>query len=173
MSPGPVLGSLCRSGLLACSLLLFAAPGAPGNQSSTQISQSEIAQSVVSSLLTQNGESANIAVHLDLTSPFDTQAQWTFVAAILRGSHIDGAIEEPVKGGPLTQCFVHDLRPKCTYTAIMSSNLDYSIPIELHSAELVFRGASSTRPLLMIKTGGSQGGDGDHYIYTELFSYDR
>jgi len=168
-----VLGFLCRSGLLACSLLLFAAPGAPANQSATQISRGAIDQSVVSSLPTLNGESANIVAHLDLTSPFNTQAQWTFVAAILPGSHTDGASEEPVKGGPLTQCFVHDLRPKCTYTAIMSSNLDYSIPIELYSAAVVFRGANSTRSLLVIKTGGSHGGNGSHYIYTELFSYDR
>src|SRR5262249_31002125 len=28
-------------------------------------------------------------------------------------------------------------------------------------------------PLLMIKTGGESSGDGEHHIFTELFSYDR
>ena len=164
--------SSCRPGLLACLVLLIAPPGARANQSPAQISWSEIDQSVVSSLPTLNGESANIVSRIDLTRPFNTQTQWTFVAAILPGSHTDGASEEPVKGGPLAQCFVHDLRPHCAYTAT-SSVLNYSIPIELYSAKVVFRGANSTRPVLMIKTGGASGGDGDHYILTELFSYDR
>lgn len=162
-----------RSGLLACSLLLIAAPGAPANRSSAQISPTDIDQSVVSSLPTMNGESADIVAHLDLTSPFKTQAQWTFVAAILPGSHGDGASEEPVKGGALTQCFVRESHPHCTYTTVSGEVDSYSTPIELYSAEVVFRGANRTRPLLMIKTGGAHGGDGGHDIYTELFIYDR
>jgi len=130
-------------------------------------------QSVISSLPNLREQTAVIVAHLDLTKPFDTKSQWTFVAAILPGSHVEGASEDPVNGGPLTQCFVRNLRPNCTYTkAEASSNLDYSTPIDLYSAEVVFRGADSTRPLLMIKTGGSHSGDGGHIIHTDLFMYD-
>lgn len=166
--------SSCRSGLLAFTLLLIAAPEAPANQSSTQISQADIDGSVVSFLPKLNGEGANIVARLDLGGPFDTQTQWTFVAAILPGSHTDGASEEPVKGGALTQCFVHELRPQCTYTtATNDSALDYSIPIELYSARVVYRGLDNTSPLLMTVTGGSHGGDGGHFVHTEIYGYER
>ena len=162
----------CRSGLLACPLLLIAAAGACANPSPAQISWRAIDESVVSSLPTLNQEGANIVARIDLNGPFATQAQWAFEAAILPGSHDDGASEEPVKGGPLAQCFVRDLQPHCKYTTT-TRVLGYSTPIELYSAEVVFRGANNTDPLLMIRTGGTSGGDGGHYIFSELFSYDR
>lgn len=166
--------SSCCSALLACSLFLIAATGAPANQATTQISQTEIDQSVVSYLPKLNGERANIVARLDLTSPFNTQGHWAFVAAILPGSHTDGASDEPVQGGALARCFVHELRPLCTYTITTDGRvLDYSIPIKLYSVRVVFRGADKAGPLLMIATGGSHGGDGGHVVYTELFSYDR
>lgn len=166
--------SLWLSGLLACTLLLMAVvPKAPANQSSVQISPMAIDQSVISSLPKLHGQSADIVEHLDLTPLFDTQSHWTFVAAILPGSHSDGASEEPVKGGPLARCFVNELSPHCTYTTPSSDLGWFSTPIELYSAEVVFRGENSTLPLLLIKTGSAHGGDGGHSIYTELFAYDR
>ena len=143
------------------------------DEPSAHASAALIDQRVISSLPNLREQTAVIVAHLDLTTPFDTKSQWTFVAAILPGSHVEGTGEDPVNGGPLTQCFVRNLRPNCTYTkAEASSNLDYSTPIELYSAEVVFRGADSTRPLLMIETGGSHSGDGDHIINTDLFMYD-
>jgi hypothetical protein len=162
------------AGALACLLLPAVAFRASAVQSSAELSAAEIDRRVVSSLPAFNGESANVVAHLDLTRPFNLRSTWTFVAAVLPGTHVDGSSEDPVKGGPLARCFVQALRPHCTYTnRTASSNLDYSIPIELYSAEVVFRGANSTRPLLMVQTGGSHGGDGGHSIFTELFDYDR
>ena len=159
---------------LACSVLMGAAFGAPAIKSSAELSAAAIDRRVVSSLPAMNGESANVVAHLDLTRPFNLQGTRTFVAAVLPGTHTDGSSEDPVKGGPLARCFVQALRPHCTYPRkTTSSNLEYSIPIELYSAEVVFRGANGTHPLLMIQTGGSHGGDGGHFIFTELIDYDR
>jgi hypothetical protein len=167
--------SECRLGKtpLVCLLLLMAVTsGAVASESSGQISFTDITQSVVSSLPQSQGRSANVIANLDLTRPFETQTQWTFVAAILPGSHIDGADTQPVEGGPLAQCFVNSLTPHCTYAPTKDVD-EFSTPIELYSASVVFREANSTRPLLLITTGAAHGGDGGHSIYTELFAYDR
>jgi hypothetical protein len=154
--------------LLFCAIALQVTADEPSAHASAAL----VDQSVISSLPNLRGQTAVIVAHRDLTKPFDTKSQWTFVAAILPGSHVEGASEDPVNGGPLTQCLVRNLRPHCTYTkAEASSNLDYSTPIDLYSAEVVFRGADSTRPFLMIKTGGSHSGDGGHIIHTDLFMY--
>lgn len=167
----------CRSsfrlGLMSCTLLLVAVSGeASASQPSARVSPTAIDQSVMSSLPRSNGQSADIVEHLDLTRPFETQSHWTFVAAILPGSHPDGASDEPIKGGPLALCFVDELRPHCTYATPSSDLSWFSTPLQLYSAEVVFAGADNTGPLLFIKTGSASGGNGSHSIYSELFTYD-
>ena len=168
--------SECRPGQLSlmCMLLFMAvASKTLASESSRQISLTAISQSVISSLPKSNGQSAHITAILDVTRPFDARTQWTFVAAILPGSHPDGADIQPVDGGPLAQCFVNNLASHCTF-ATPKNDMDwFSTPIELYSAEVVFRGANGTRPLLMIRAGSAHGGDGGHSIFTELFTYDR
>jgi hypothetical protein len=168
--------SECRQGQLPllCLLVLIAVtPEVLASESSGQISSTDIAQSVVSSLPKSQGRSANVIANLDLTRPFETQTQWTFVAAILPGSHSDGADEQPVDGGALAQCFVNKLASHCRYETPKNDPDWFSTPIELYSARVVFAGADNTRPLVLIKTGSAHSGDGGHAIYTELFTYDR
>jgi hypothetical protein len=168
--------SECRQGQLPllCLLLLIAVnPEAVASESSGQISSTDIMQIVVSSLPKSQGRSANVIANLDLTRRFETQTQWTFVAAILPGSHFDGADEQPVDGGALAQCFVNKLASRCRYETPKNDSDWFSTPIELYSARVVFAGADNTRPLLLIKTGSAHSGDGSHAIHTELFIYDR
>src|SRR5262249_45175302 len=144
--------SSSRLGPLSCTLLLVAVPSeAPAGQPSVQVSPAAIDQSVISSLPKSNGQSSDIVEHLDLTRPFETLNHWTFVAAILPGSHPDGASDEPIKGGPLARCFVDELRPHCAYATPSSGLSWYSTPLQLYSARVVFAGADNTRPLLFIK----------------------
>jgi hypothetical protein len=155
-----------------CLLLIIAATSeGVASKSSGQVTSADITQSVASSLPRSQGQSVDVVANLDLTRPFETRTQWTFVAAILAGSHIDGADTQPVKGGALAQCFVSGLTPHCTY-APKNDVDDFSTPIELYSAGVVFRGTNSTRPLLLVSTGSAHGGDGRHSIFTELFTYD-
>src|SRR6185437_10420708 len=157
-----------------CLLLLIAASSAAvASESSAQFSSTDITQDVVSSLPKSHGQSADIVARLDLTRPFETQTQWTFVAAILPGSHFSGAEPRPVDGGALAQCFVGNLTAHCAYGTPKNAFAWFSTPIELYSARVVSRGANSTRPLLMITTGSAHGGDGGHSIFTDLFAYDR
>ena len=158
---------------LCLGILIAASSAAVAGESSGQISSTSVMQSVVSSLPRSQGRSADVVARVDLTRPFKTRTEWTFVAAILPGSHFSGADAGPVDGGALAQCFVDNVTPHCKYTT-PKSDLDwFSTPIELYSAMVVFAGADDTRPLLMIKTGSAHGGDGGHSIFTELFAYSR
>jgi hypothetical protein len=169
------VGSECRLRQLPSlfmALLIAVTAKAAESGPSGIISSREIDQSVTSSLPMLQGKSADVVASMDLTHPFKTRTQWTFVAAILPGSHIDGADTQPVEGGPLAQCFVNSLTPHCIH-APKNDVDEFSTPIELYSASVVFRAANSTRPLLLITSGSAHGGNGSHSIYTELFAYDR
>lgn len=144
------------------------ASGMPG-----QVSSTDIRQSVVSSLPHSQGQAAHVIAKLDLTRPFETRTQWTFVAAILPGSHFDGASAQPVNGGALAQCFVDQLASHCKYKKPKNDFGWFSTPIELYVARVVYAGADNTDPFLLIKTGSAHGGDGSHAICTELFAYER
>jgi hypothetical protein len=137
------------------------------------ISSTEIERRVIASLPKSQGRGAHVVADLDLTGPFRTQTRWTFVAAILAGSHFSGADAGPVDGGALGQCFVDGVTPHCTYGIPKTDTDWYSTPIQLYSAEVVFRGANRTLPLLMVTSGSAFGGDGSHAIFTRLFTYDR
>jgi hypothetical protein len=162
-----------RSPSLCLLLVVAATSEAQVSESSGAISSADIEQSVASSLPKLQGRSAAVGATLDLTRSFETRTQWTFVATILPGSHFTGADNGLVDGGALAQCFVNNLTPNCKYAIPKRDSDWFSIPIELYSAEVVFRGANSTRPLLMIKTGSAHGGNGSHLVFTELFTYDR
>lgn len=150
----------------AAAAVVAASPLAP-------VSPAEIAHGVVSSLPTLQGQSAEVVANLDLTGPFETRTQWSYVAATLPGSHFNGADGGPVAGGALARCFVDRLHPTCNYGSARKDTDWFSIPIQLYSAEVVFRGADRTEPLLMVKSGSAYGADGGHSIFTELFAYDR
>lgn len=156
-----------------CMLLIIAVtPEAVGSEASGMVPLARVEQGVISSLPKLQGKSAYAESSLDLTHPFKTKTQWSFVAAILPGTHFTGA-DSDVDGGALAQCFVDGLAPHCTYGTPKSDFDWFATPIELYSAEVVFQGANSTRPLLMVRTGSAPGANGGHSINTELFTYDR
>ena len=156
------------------SFALFAlANSASGADSVERFADTDITKAVISALPSSTGRHTNVIATLDLTQPFQTSTQWTFTAAILPGSHIDGADENPVEGGPLALCFVDALTPHCSYGSLMSDADRFSTPIALHSARVVFAAADHTDPLLLIKSGGAHSGDGSHVIHTDVYAYDR
>lgn len=155
-----------------CALLCIAVVSeTTASEPSGQVSSAKIERSVIASLPKANGKSAQIVEDLDLSGPFKTRTPWRFVAALLPGAHFNGADAGPIDGGPLAQCFVDGLTPHCTYASTNDVE-DYSTPIEFYSADVVFREAHNTHPLLMIRTGSVHGADGSHQIFTELFTYD-
>lgn len=168
---------------LVCMLLVIAVSSkAPASESSEQTSLTDADNSAVASLPKWHGQSASVAVTIDLTQPFETQTHWTFVAATLAGPYPDALDGTPIDGGSLAQCFVNDLTAHCRYATPPAGSdpssdaalrFWFSTPVKLYSAQVVYAGADNTRPLLLIQTGAASGGDGSHSIYTELFTYDR
>lgn len=162
----PCLGAASNSDTAAISNAVVDKPAAT-------ISSTGIEQNVIASLPKLQGKGANVVADLDLTKAFGTRTRWTFVAAILAGSHFDGADGGPVAGGALGECFVDGLTPHCMYGKPKTASDWFSTPIGLYSAKIVFRGADRTLPLLMVSSGSALGGDGSHAIFTQLFTYDR
>jgi hypothetical protein len=156
-----VLGQLA----LACTLLFIAAAStAIENEPSRQISSTDIEQSVISSLPKANGKSAEIVEDLDLTQPFKTQSQWTFIVANLPGSQEDGVGDEIDSGG-LVVCFVERSTPHCDQVSLSNA-------VSLSSADVVFAGADHTDPLLLVRANSAGGADGNHSIDTEIWRFD-
>ena len=149
------------------------ANGAAGANSAGRLADTDITKAVISSLPASPGKHANVIATVDLTQSFQPPTQWTFMKAILPGSHFDGADENPVDGGALALCFVAGLTPHCSYGSLLGDADRFSTPIALYSARVVFAGAGDTDPLLLIKAGGAHSGDGSHAIHTVLYSYDR
>lgn len=164
-----------RRRILPLMLLLAPLPlRAPAGQPMLRTPAAAINRLVAASLPKWHGESADIVDHLDLTRPFGTRSQWTFVAAQLPGSRTN-AVGEIVHSGPLAICFVHGSTPRCTHTASDQASHPPS-PQDLfrfYAAKVVVAGADHGDPLLLVTTAGASGADGNHGIYTRLFSYDR
>jgi hypothetical protein len=97
------------------------------------------------------GRSATVIANLDLTRPFETQAD-----------------EQPVDGGALARCFVDESVSHCRYETPKDESDWFSTPIELYSVKVVFAGSDKTLPLLLIKTGSAHGGNGSHAIYERV-----
>lgn len=156
-------------------LLTTSGPQVMANQVPSQVPSAEIDQRVTASLPTWHGSSAEIVDHLDLTRPFETRTDWTFVVAQLPGQHFSASSVQVVKGGPLAECFVDELTPRCKYAIPRNaSSLSwFSTPLHFYSAKVVFAGAHDTEPILLVKTGSAYGGDGGHAIFTDLFAYDQ
>jgi hypothetical protein len=160
--------------VLVALLLSCLAPHALANQATGKLLTQEIDRRMLASLPTWHGRSASIVDDLDLTFPFATQGQWTFVVARLPGSRLD-AFLEPVDGGSLAVCLVEQSTPHCKYTLPPSeSSLSwFSVPVAFYSAQIVLPGLDRAHPLLLLSTGAASGANGGHAIYTQLFAYDR
>ena len=128
---------------------------------------------MVASLPTWRGRGAEVIKRIDLTRPFATRTQWTFVVASLPGSR-QNAAGVTVRNWGVAVCFVDGLTPRCRYPTPGKELRLYRFgaAVHLYVAKVVFAGANGRSPLLLVKTLGAYGGDGGHAIYTQVFAYD-
>ena len=162
-----------RLGSISLLLLTASAHQATASQSTAPFSTHEIDQRVIASLPTWYGKSGNIVDHLDLTRPFATQTQWTFVVATLPGSFVD-AVGDTIDHGTLAVCFVEKLNPHCEYARLGATSSSWlSTADSLSSADVVFASVGHADPLLLVKTRSQGGADGSHSIYTQVYMFDR
>lgn len=160
--------------LLGVLLLAVLASKAIADQPAARIPSTAIERRVIASLPTWDGKSAEVVYDLDLSGPFATRDQWTFVVGSVPASRVD-AFLQPVDGGALAVCLVEKLTPKCKYSVPRkASSLSwFSTSVDFYSAVVVHAGPNGMCPLLLVKTGAASGGDGGHAIYTQLFMYER
>lgn len=151
---------------VACLLLLAAlAHQATASQSTAQISLDEINERVIASLPTLDGKNADIVDDVDLTRPFATRTQWTFVVASLPGSQVN-AVGDTITTESVAVCFVDRLTPHCDQYSLSDA-------ASLTSADVVFSDPGHTDPLLLVRARSIGGADGNHSIDTQVYMFDR
>lgn len=158
--PSPSIKQLA----FVCLLLLTAsAHSAPAGETTAQLSFTEIDDRVIASLPTWHGKTADIVDNVDLTRPFSTRTQWTFVVATLPGSQVN-AVGDTIDTGSLAVCFVDRLTPHCDQYSLSDA-------ASLTSADVVFAGPDHADPLLLVIARSLGGADGNHSIDTQIYRF--
>jgi hypothetical protein len=136
------------------------------------IPKEEIDRSVVSALSRQGVAKAKVVSHIDLTEPFGTVTQWTFVAVQDDGKPSD----EFEDHGPIFLCFVRAGSPDCAlhlYRDVRSDGPWFDTPYQLLAGRVVYANQNKSSPLLFVKVCGAAGGNGNCGIAAALYSYDK
>jgi hypothetical protein len=160
--------------LSICCVLLIAALTARllnGERIKT-LSAEEINRSVIVALSHQGVTKPTVISHVDLTGPFETASQWTFVA-VQDGSKPAEDFEDH---GPILLCLVKSASPDCAlhlYQQVRSDMPWFDTPYHLFAGTVVFANQNKSRPLLFLKVSGAVSGDGDCGIATALYTYDK
>jgi hypothetical protein len=160
---------------LCCAFLTAAvAPHFLGAEKPKAIPIEEVNRSVIAALAHQGVTKPKVVSHIDLTEPFGTVTQWTFVV-VQDGGKPPTELEDH---GPILLCLVKASSPDCTlrfYQQVRSNMPWADTPYHLFGASIVYGGENRTRPLLFVQVcgGGAESGDGDCGIATALYMYDK
>jgi hypothetical protein len=119
---------------------------------------------VIASLSHQGVTKPKIVSHIDLTGPFATATQWTFVA-VQDGGH---AIPESEDYGPIFLCLVKATSPDCAFYQQADD-----MPHDLFAGSVVYASQNKSSPLLILKACGEAGPNGNCAIATVLYKYDK
>jgi hypothetical protein len=134
----------------------------------------EVDRSVIAALSHQGVTKPSVVSHIDLTEPFGTVTQWTFVV-VQDGGQPPTELEDH---GPIFLCLVKASSPDCTlrfYQQVRNDMPWADTPYHLFANSIVYGGENKTRPLLFVEVcgGGAMSGDGDCGIATALYRYDK
>lgn len=134
----------------------------------------EIDRSVITALSHQGVAKPKVLSHIDLTEPFGTVAQWTFVV-VQDGGRPPTELEDH---GPIFVCLVKASSPDCAlrfYQQVRNDMPWADTPYHLFASNIVYGGENKTRPYLFVKVcgAGAESGDGDCAIATALYMYDK
>lgn len=132
----------------------------------------EVDNSVIAALSHQGSTEPKVIAHIDLTGPFGTATQWTFVAVQENG-------QPPVQDedhGPVLVCLVKAIKPDCTehfYQQASSDKSSNDKPHHLFESRVVYGGQSKSSPLLFVQVCTAEMFDGNCGVATALYKYDR
>jgi hypothetical protein len=153
--------SLCYAFLIA-----VITPHFSGAEKPKAIPGAEVDRAVITALSHQGVTKPSVVSHIDLTEPFGTVTQWTFVA-VQDGGH---AIPEFEDHGPIFICLVKAASPDCAQHFYHQAD---DMPHNLFSGSVVYANQNKSSPLLFLKMCGEEGPNGNCSIATALYQYDR
>ena len=162
-----------RALLLCCAFLAAAiTPHFLSAENPKAIPGEEVDRLVIGALLHQGVTKPKVVSHIDLTEPFGTVTQWTFVAIQDGGQPIDDFEDH----GPVTLCLVKAASPDCAlhlFQQVRGEMPWFDTPYHLFAGSVVFANQNKSSPLLFLKVCGAVSGDGDCGIATALYTYDK
>jgi len=132
----------------------------------------EVDRLVIAALSHRGVTKARVVSHIDLTQPFGSASQWTFVA-VEDGGHPEDDFEDH---GPIFVCLVKTASPDCAlhmYQQVRSDMPWFDTPYHLFAGSVVYASQNKSSPLLFVKVCGAVSGDGDCEIATALYKYDK
>lgn len=114
------------------------------------------------------GRRARVLARTDLTHPFGTRSRWTVVVE---------QDESPLPNddpGPIFICFSKTPTASASVTC-SEGNVEKRVdsPVSYWSARVVYAGRAHTQPLILIKTCGGGGINGNCGVSMSLYDYDR
>jgi hypothetical protein len=136
------------------------------------IPREKVDQSVIAALSHQSVTKPRIVSHIDLTEPFGTVTQWTFVAVQDGGQ----PAEDFEDHAPIFLCLVKAVSPDCAlhlYQQVRSGMPWFDTPYHLFAGNVVYATQDNSNPLLFLKVCGAISGDGDCGIASALYGYDK
>jgi len=163
--------------ILAAELMLKAS----GIDAQTHLDATAADRAVVAKLSARFGINSKVIAHLDLTQPFQTKSQWSFVAA--KQPDEESSVEDGAGNprGAISLCLVKNHEPDCSEEIFLARYREKKISFdpgpgpfyELFASEIVFAGPGRTLPLLSIKSCTMRGANGDCGVSMFLFAYDQ
>jgi hypothetical protein len=165
----------CRFNALSLCCAFLTAVVAPhflGAEKPKAIPGEEVDRSVIAALSHQGVTKSKVVSHIDLTEPFGTVTQWTFVV-IQDGGQPSTELEDH---GPIFLCLVKAASPDCAlhfYQQVSSDMPEIDTPYHLSAGNVVYANQNTSNPLLFVKVCGAQGPNGNCGIATALYRYDK
>jgi len=132
----------------------------------------EINQLVMEISSHQGFTKPKVISHIDLTRPFETKTQWTFVA-VQEDAQLPTRIEDQ---GPILVCLVKASSPDCSeefYEPTDGEQPWSNSPYLLLASRVVYVRQNQSNPLLLVQVCGAQSFNGNCEIVTALYKYDR
>ena len=160
--------------MLCCPFLLaMATPAFLRAQKPVEVPGQEIDRLVIAALSHQVVTKPKVISHIDLTEPFATATQWTFVAVQDGSQPAPDDFEDQVT---IFLCLVKAASPDCAlhlYQDVRSDGPWFDTPYHLRSGKVVYANQDMSDPLLFLQVCGAASGDGDCGIASALYRYDR
>ena len=173
----PRIGSMNRRhlkllALFLCCMSIAAMTPRDLRAENPEVPGQAVDRSVLAALSRHGVTNARVVSHIDLSEPFKTKNQWTFVAVQDESHPVDDFNDH----GPLYLCLVKSVSAECEqhlYPPVGAAMRSFATPYQLFAGNVVYRDSNRSKPLFFLKVCGAAGANGNCSIATALYTYDR